>query len=150
MKSWHCFWLKYESSVLVSFDVRGQRDGHFPHWLWIIDSYFVQKQQDKVKTTLMIYLFLKNRQLCTSQDIYCVDYCDVFISCLLSFWRHPFTAEHPLVSKWCNATFQNQNLFCWRNKLSTKVTLQNSYIYTAKLIAIITYIYIYICVTLSH
>ncbi len=23
----------------------------------------------------------------------------------LSFWRHPFTAEHPLVSKWRNATF---------------------------------------------
>ncbi len=105
MKSCHCFWLKYESFVLVSFDVRGQRDGHFPHWLWIIDSYFVQKQQDKVKTTLMIYLFLKNRQLCTSQDIYCVDHCDVFISSLDSFWRHPFTAEDPLVSKSCNATF---------------------------------------------
>ncbi len=29
-----------------------------------------------------------------------------FISCLDSFfWRHPFTAEDPLVSKWCNATF---------------------------------------------
>ncbi len=42
-----------------------------------------------------------------------VDYCDVFISCFgLSFWRHPFTAEHPLVSKWCNATF-----IWWRNKL---------------------------------
>ncbi len=23
----------------------------------------------------------------------------------LSFWRHPFTAEHPLLSKRCNATF---------------------------------------------
>ncbi len=22
-----------------------------------------------------------------------------------SFWWHPFTAENPLVSKWCNATF---------------------------------------------
>ncbi len=22
-----------------------------------------------------------------------------------SFWRHPFTADDPLVSKWCNATF---------------------------------------------
>ncbi len=30
-----------------------------------------------------------------------VDYCDVFISPLP--W-HPFTAEDPLVSKWCNAT----------------------------------------------
>ncbi len=32
-----------------------------------------------------------------------VDYCDVFIR--LSFWRHPFTAKHPLLRKWCNATF---------------------------------------------
>ncbi len=23
----------------------------------------------------------------------------------LSFWRHPFTAGYPLVSKWCNAEF---------------------------------------------
>ncbi len=23
----------------------------------------------------------------------------------LSFWRHPFTAEDPLLSKWCNAEF---------------------------------------------
>ncbi len=33
----------------------------------------------------------------------------------LSFWRHPFTAEDPLMSKWCNATFL-QNW--WRNKLT--------------------------------
>ncbi len=32
----------------------------------------------------------------------------------LSFWRHPFTAKHPLVSKWCNATFLQ---IWWRNKL---------------------------------
>ncbi len=32
----------------------------------------------------------------------------------LSFWRHPFTAEHPLVSKWCKATFLQ---IWWRNKL---------------------------------
>ncbi len=32
----------------------------------------------------------------------------------LSFWRHPFTAEHPLMSKWCNATFLQ---IWWRNKL---------------------------------
>ncbi len=34
-----------------------------------------------------------------------VDYFDVFISCLDSFYWHTFTAEDPLVSKWCNATF---------------------------------------------
>ncbi len=33
----------------------------------------------------------------------------------LSFWRHPFTAEDPLVSKWCNATFLQ---IWWRNKLT--------------------------------
>ncbi len=32
----------------------------------------------------------------------------------LSFWRHPFTAEDPLVSNWCNATFLQ---IWWRNKL---------------------------------
>ncbi len=32
----------------------------------------------------------------------------------LSFWRHPFTAEDPLVSKWFNATFIQ---IWWRNKL---------------------------------
>ncbi len=35
-----------------------------------------------------------------------VDYCDDFNQLFgLSFWRHPFTAEDPLVTKWCNATF---------------------------------------------
>ncbi len=34
----------------------------------------------------------------------------------LSFWRHPFTAEDPFVSKWWNAKIL-KNLFLWRNKL---------------------------------
>ncbi len=32
----------------------------------------------------------------------------------LSFWRHPFTEEHPLMSKWCNDTFLQ---IWWRNKV---------------------------------
>ncbi len=32
----------------------------------------------------------------------------------LSFWRHPFTAEHPLLRQWCNDTFVQ---IWWRNKL---------------------------------
>ncbi len=27
----------------------------------------------------------------------------------LSFWRHPFTAEHPLLRHWCNATFSKSD-----------------------------------------
>ncbi len=46
-----------------------------------------------VKNVLMLGLF----QLLSSPDVnwWTVDYCDVFIR--LSFWRHPFTAEHPLL-----------------------------------------------------
>ncbi len=32
----------------------------------------------------------------------------------LSFWRHPFTAEHPLLRHWCRDTFLQ---IWWRNKL---------------------------------
>ncbi len=31
----------------------------------------------------------------------------------LSFWRHPFTAEHPLLRQWCSDTFLQ---IWWRNK----------------------------------
>ncbi len=63
---------------------------------------------------------LVQRQLFTSQDVnwwlescgLLVYYCNVFIQLYkLSLWRHPFTAEDPLVSKWCNAKF----LQIWSN-----------------------------------
>ncbi len=38
--------------------------------------------------------------------------CDVFIR--LSFWRHPFTAEHPLLRHWCRDAFLQT---WWRNTL---------------------------------
>ncbi len=70
-------------------------------------------------------LFLTNTQLLSSQDVNWWTRV-VWITCGLlwcfyqlfglSFWRHPFTAEHPLVSKWCNATFLQ---IWWRNKIST-------------------------------
>ncbi len=63
-----------------------------------------------VQNVLMLDLF----QLLSSPDVkwWTVDYCDVFIR--LSFWRHPFTAEHPLLRHWCNATFLQIR---WTNKL---------------------------------
>ncbi len=68
-------------------------------------------------------LFLKNMQLLASQDVNWWTEV-VWITCGLlwcfyqlfglSFWRHPFTAEDPLVSKWWNSTFLQT---WWRNKL---------------------------------
>ncbi len=46
-----------------------------------------------------------------------VEYCDVFYQLFgLSFWRHPFTAEDLLMSKWCNAKFLHI-FFTWRSKV---------------------------------
>ncbi len=58
----------------------------------------------------MIDLFITNMQLFAYQDVNwwtgVVWIMVMFLSSFgLSFWRHPFTAEDPLVSKWCNATF---------------------------------------------
>ncbi len=71
----------------------------------------------------MMDLFLTNMQLLSSQDINWWTEV-VWITCGLlwcfyqlfglSFWRHPFTAEDPLVSKWWNARFLQ---IWWRNKL---------------------------------
>ncbi len=62
----------------------------------------------------MMNLFLTNTKLFASQDVNRWTGV-VWITCgllwcfyqlfRLSFWRHPFTAEDPLVSKWCNAVF---------------------------------------------
>ncbi len=76
--------------------------------------YFDQKQQFEVKNLLILNLFLTNTQILTLQDInwwtgvvwitWGLLWC--FYQLFgLSFWRHPFTAEDPLVSKWCNAKF---------------------------------------------
>ncbi len=40
-----------------------------------------------------------------------VDYCDVFIR--LSFWRHPFTAEHPLLRHICNLSSDEESNSSW-------------------------------------
>ncbi len=82
--------------------------------LWTMDSHSGQKWQFKAKNTLIMNLFLTNTQLFTSQDVNWWTGV-IWITCGLlwcfyqlfglSFWRHPFTAEEPSVSKWYNATF---------------------------------------------
>ncbi len=37
----------------------------------------------------------------------------------LSFWRHPLTAEDPLVSKWCNAKFLQ---ICFNEKINASTS----------------------------
>ncbi len=87
--------------------------------LWIED-YFSRKQRFEVKKSWWI---CTNRQFFASQDvnwwIEVVWFTCGLLWCFyklfgLSFWRHPFTAEDPLVSKWWNATFLQ---IWWRNKL---------------------------------
>ncbi len=50
----------------------------------------------------------------TNTHLDCVLFVCIYQLFGLSFWRHPFTAEDPLVSKWCKATFLQ---IWWRNKL---------------------------------
>ncbi len=93
--------------------MRGQQ-GLKETLLWIMVSYFGYKRRFKVKNILMMNLFLTNVHLLTSQDINWWTGV-VWITCGLlwcfyqlfglSFWRHPFTAEDPMVSKWFKATF---------------------------------------------
>ncbi len=75
----------------------------------------------------MIDLLFTNTQLFTSQDV--TWWTGVMWNIVmffyqlfgLSFWRHPFTAEDLLMSKWCNAKFLL--FFTWRNVSVTYVTL---------------------------
>ncbi len=83
--------------------------------LWIMHSYFSEKWWFNVK---MMDLFLTNTHFSLLEML-----TDGLESCgllwcfyqLFGCWRHPFTAEHPLVSKWCNDTFLQ---IWWRNKLT--------------------------------
>ncbi len=78
------------------------------------DLNFSWKWWFEVKNILIMDLFLTQMQLLSSQDVNWWTGV-VWITCGLlwcfyqlfglSFWRHPFTAEDPLLRQWCNATF---------------------------------------------
>ncbi len=75
-----------------------------------IEDYLSWKQRFEVKNGLMD-AFLTNTHIFPSQDInWWTGVTCGLLWCFyqlfgLSFWRHPFTAEDPLLSKWCIATF---------------------------------------------
>ncbi len=78
----------------------------------IMNSYFVKKQ--RFQCLNYAFVSYKRTQLFTSQDVSwwtgVLWISGVLLWCFyqlfgLSFWRHPFTAVDPLVSKWCNAKF---------------------------------------------
>ncbi len=103
----------------VDLDVRDYGLFHWRkryYWLWTC----ILSRSDSLRIikTLKIYLFLTNTHILSSQMLTDgLEWC-VLLCCYqlfgLSFWRHPFTAEHPLMSKWCDATFLQ---IWWRNKL---------------------------------
>ncbi len=107
--------------------------------LWIMDLYFKQKQEFEVKNILMMDLFFTNTQLLSSEDINWWTGV-VWITCGLlwcfyqlfglSFWRHPFTAEHPLLSKGhCTRSPKFSSEFFARKKINTTSRCVN-HIYT--------------------
>ncbi len=104
-KTGSCWPAFYESQkILVSaknlFNCSTQEKSHLHHF-WVNNPF---------KNVLMD-LFIKNTQFLLHKLLTGV----VWITCGLlfcfyqllghSFWRHPFTAEDPLVSKWFNAKF---------------------------------------------
>ncbi len=74
------------------------------------------------KNVLMMDLFLTNKQPLASQGLDGLEWFGL-LWCFyhlfgLSFRRHPFTAEHPLVSKWCNTTFLSKSVPMKNNPIS--------------------------------
>ncbi len=85
--------------------------------LWIFISWFRQDDVFTKESNIMDrglfdggFVYYKHTAVCFTRrslmDCSHVDYLWIIgMFYQLSFWRHPFTAEDPLVSKWCNATF---------------------------------------------
>ncbi len=106
--------------------------------LCLICAFLFSPDLDEITFSLdktILCMFLTNMQLFISQDINWWTSV-VWITCGLlwcfyqlfglSFWRHPFTAEDPLVRKWCNATFlqicshEETNPTSWKDLIFSK------------------------------
>ncbi len=97
---------------LTSGHPRYRRVCFFNAILWIEISYFNHNQRFKLKPSYWRicykHSFSLHKMLTDG-----LEWCRLLVMFYqlfgLSFWRHPFTAEHPLVSKWCNATFSKSD-----------------------------------------
>ncbi len=87
-------WKQWKTNIWQNFDVRGQQGMGFS-LKEALFLYFGQKQCF-VSFKCWAFHFTKGDYL----------WITVLLSVVcLSFWRHPFTAEYPLVSKWYNVKF---------------------------------------------
>ncbi len=116
---------KTDQYMWVNFDVRRQQRMNF-HWrkrFYELQTNMQVGSGSLRLKTLMMVLLVTNMQHFASQDVNLWAGLE-WITCGLlwcfyqmfglSFWRHPFTAKDPLVSKWCNAGFLQIG---WRNQL---------------------------------
>ncbi len=83
------------------------------HASLLIQTRWFFKQYYRQRVKLFECLFITNTEILNSQDtwwsggvwIICGLFWCFYQQFGLSFWRHPFTAVDPLVSKWFNAAF---------------------------------------------
>ncbi len=113
--------IKYNAQVAI---IWCQTIPHYFKWIMLFHGAITADKNINVKLKHLNDGFITNTQLFTSQDVkWWTGVMWItwgFLWCFyqlfgLSCWWHPFTAEDPLVSKWCNAKF---NQICsdeWTN-----------------------------------
>ncbi len=103
-------WKQSKTNMWVDFDVKGQQEMDFSLkevLLWIIarsEGLKINTLQMDLFVLLQTCSFLLLKTLTDGLEWCGLLWC--FYQLFgLSFWRHPFTAEHPLVIKWFHARF---------------------------------------------
>ncbi len=110
-----CLYAKTDQgNMWVHFYVRGQQETNF-HWrkcYYGLQTYILVRSGGLKLKTLIIDLqtcSISLHSVLNDGLEWCgLLWCNELFG--LSFWRHPFTAEHPLLSKWCNATFLHKSV----------------------------------------
>ncbi len=137
---WVCFFIRFgemQHSITVSAMDPLQWMGAIRMRLfhWMKHYYRLIFYEFEVENVLMD-LFLRNTQLLSSPDVNWwtgVVWITFGLLCCfyqlfgLSFWRHPFTAEHPLLSKWWNATLKLLRLLLSHKPMQWHVFLRRDF-----------------------